>query len=154
MAQPTFSLAGSAQAWGDLSETSENMKGNLFAVSIRIPPALRAQFAQGGQVISLLASAADIPEETLEVVEVPTKLSSYGIVVGKNRGELSLTFREQVGAPVTNIFSAWHKLAVDSRDAGICFPTDYRGEVWVGALTVDGAPYFFWGHRGAFPKSR
>ena len=154
MAKPDFLLSGKKAAWGDLAETSEPMLGNLFAVSIRLPVPLRAQFAGGGAVISMLASSADVPEEVVEVVEVITKLSTYDVVVGKTRGELSLTFKEQVGAPISNIMGAWHKIIVDSRDKGIGFPVDYRSEVWVAALTGDGTPYFWWGHKGAFPKSK
>jgi len=154
MAKPTLQLTGEAAAWGDLAETSEPMLGNLFAVSIKLPPSLRATYAGGGQVVSMLASAADIPEEVLEIAEVPTKLSTYDVVVGKTRGELSLTFKEQVGAPVSAIFAAWHKLICDNKGGGIAFPQDYRVEVWVAALTGDGAPYFWWGHKGAFPKSK
>lgn len=154
MAKPSLSLSGNAAAWGDLAETTEPMLGNLFVVSIRLPTALKALYKGQGAVLSTLCSAADIPEEVLEVVEVPTKLSTYDVVVGKTRGELSLTFKEQTGAPVSTLMNAWHKSIIDARDSGIGYPADYRAEIWVGATTGDGTPYYWWGHSGAFPKSK
>lgn len=153
MAKPTFQNAGTAAAWGDLSGLSEPMLGNLFAVSIKLPPALAVLYKGAGTTLSMLASGVTIPEENLELVEVVTKLSTYDVVVGKTRGELSLVFKEQTGAPVTRLLSAWNKACVDARGAGIGFPADYRAEVWVAPLSGDGVPYFWWGHKGAFPKS-
>ena len=98
MAKPYFNFSGKTAAWGDLAETTEPMLGNLFAVSIKLPTALQKIYVQGGPVLGVLASAADLPEEVIEIAEVQTKLSSYDVAVGKTRGELNLTFKEQVGA--------------------------------------------------------
>ena len=158
MAKPSFTIGGSPAAWGDLSEESSPMLGNLFAVSIRLPKVLAVSgFAQAGQVVSMLASAVELPEEVLEIVEVATKLSTYDVVVGKTRGELGITFKEQVGAPVSAVFSAWHELIVSPRDAGLGFPdgdSGYRADIWIAALSGDGIPYFWWGHKKCMPKSR
>ena len=155
MAKPSFStIAGTAAAWGDLAETTERQLKNLFAVSIRLPTALKTLFPAAGPTISMLASAATLPEEVVTLAQVETKLSNYDIVVGKARGELGFTFMEQVGAPVTRLFDAWHNLIVSPRDKGIAFPAAYRTEVWAMPLTGDGAPYYFFGFRGAFPTGR
>lgn len=154
MAKPNLTMAGAA-AWGDISESTEPMTANLFAVSIALPPALKAIFPTYGPLISMLASGVTLPEETLLTEEVMTKLSSYDIVVGKARGELSIKFKEQTGAPVSALFDSWHRLACDARNGGIGFPGDYKTDnLWVAALTGDGKPYYWWGFKRAFPKSR
>lgn len=154
MAKPAFLDLGGAAAWGDLAEISEPMLGNLFAVSIRLPTALKKLYPTGGPIISMLAVKAELPEEALKIAPVSTKLSTYDVVTGKDRGDLQFIFREQVGAPVASLFDAWHRLACDSRGAGIGYPSAYKTEVWVAALTGDGVPYFWWGFKRAFPKNR
>jgi hypothetical protein len=154
MAKPGFLDIGGAAAWGDLAEISEPMLGNLFAVSIRLPTALKALYPTGGPVVSMLAVKAELPDEELVIAAIKTKLSDYDVVVGKKRGELGFTFRDQVGAPVASLFDAWHRLACDARGAGIGFPSAYKSEVWVAALTGDGVPYFWWGFKRAFPLGR
>ena len=153
MAKPTFDAKGKAAAWGDLSEVSQPQLKNLFAVSIKIPASLQITYAGGSQVISLLAKTVVLPEEILTLIQVESKLSNYDVVVGKNRGELSLTFLEQIGSPATQLLKAWQKLIVDARGNGIGWPADYRTSVWVAALTGDGKPYYWWGHKGCFPTS-
>lgn len=153
MAKPQITIPGIATAWGDFAETTEPLLQNLFAVSIKLPAGLKA-FNGGQHTVSLLASGVELPEEAITVEEIPTKLSSYDVVVGKERGQLSLTFKEQVGAPVSRFFSAWHKIIVDARGAGIGFPADYATEVWVAALAGNGVPFYWWGFKRAFPKAR
>jgi hypothetical protein len=154
MAKPNITVAGQAQAWGDLSEGSSNMLTNLFAVSVRLPSSLKTLFKGAGGVVSMLCAAVTLPKETLEVKDIPTKLSSYPIVVGKKISTFELVFREQLGAPVLTLMNAWHKLCCDARGNGIGWPSDYRGEVWVMALTGDGVPFYYWGFKGAFPEDR
>jgi len=154
MAKPDFSKVGGAAAWGDLAEISEPMLGNLFAVSISLPTALRTIYPAGGPTVSMLAVKAELPDEALRIATVETKLSNYDVVHGKDRGELSFTFRDQVGAPVASLFDAWHRLICDSRGNGISFPAAYKTEVWVAALTGDGVPYYWWGFSRCFPKNR
>jgi len=154
MAKPSFASVSGAAAWGDLAEISEPMLGNLFAVSIALPTALRTLYPTGGPIVSMLAVKAELPDEALRIAAVETKLSNYDVVIGKDRGDLSFTFRDQVGAPVAALFDAWHRLACDSRGAGIGFPAAYKTEVWVAALTGDGVPYYWWGFSRCFPKNR
>lgn len=154
MAKPNFKELAGAAAWGDLAGTTEPMLSNLYAVSIKLPPALKALFPAGGPVLSMLASKVEFPEEALETAEIKTKLSTYDVVVGKKKGDLGITFREQIGAPVSALLDAWHRLACDARNGGIGFPDDYKTEIWVAALTGDGAPFYWWGFKLAFPLER
>jgi hypothetical protein len=154
MAKPNFTQLAGAAAWGDLSEVSEPAIGNLYAISIRLPSAVRALFKLGGSVLSMLASAVTLPDETIETDTVPTRLSDFDIAVGKKRGKLTVTFNEQVGVPVIQILYAWHKSIVDARGGGIGFPEDYKSEVWVAPLTGDGTPYYWHGFRRTFPLMR
>jgi hypothetical protein len=153
MAKPQFNASGKAAAWGDLAEVSQPQLKNLFAVSLRLPKALTIPYAGGSQVISMLAKGVTLPEEVLALIQVETKLSNYDVVVGKTRGELGITFMEQVGSPVYQLLRAWQKLIVDARDKGLGWPADYRTDIWIAALTGNGAPYYWWGHRKAFPTS-
>ena len=151
MATPNLKALTGAAAWGDLAGSTEPMLGNLFAVSIKLPVKLKNIYPAGGPTVSMLASAVTLPEETVMIEKVNTKLSDYDVVVGKARGELGITFKEQVGAPVTALFDAWHRLIVDARNGGIGFPSDYKTDVWIAALTGDGASYFWWGYKLCFP---
>ena len=150
---PKFNAKGKAAAWGDLSEVSQPQLKNLFAVSMTLPKTLSIPYAGGSNVISLLAKAVTLPEEALTLIQIESKLSNYDVVVGKTRGELGITFLEQVGAPVTQLLRAWQKLIVDARDKGLGWPADYRTTIWVAALTGEGTPYYWWGHRKCFPTS-
>lgn len=153
--KPNFTDLGGAAAWGDFAEMSEPMLGNLYAVSIRLPTALKRLFPTGGPVISMMCSDVAFPDEAIMLDKVPTKLlENYDIAVGKSRGELGLIFKEQVGAPIISLFYAWHKLIVDARNGGIGFPNDYKTEMWVAALTGDGVPYYWWGFKRSFPIQR
>lgn len=154
MAKPNFTKMAGAAAWGDLSESSEPMIGNLYAISIRLPKVVKLLYPLGGSVLSLLASDVTFPDEKITLDKVPTRLSDFDIAVAKERGELGVTFNEQVGAPVLSVLYAWHKAVVDARNGGIGFPNDYKSEVWVAALTGDGTPYYWWGFRRAFPVMR
>jgi hypothetical protein len=154
MPKPQFDASGKAAAWGDLAEVSLPQIKNLFAVSLRLPKALTIPYAGGSKVISMLAKGVTLPEETLNIIQVETKLSNYDVVVGKNRGELGITFLEQVGQPVYQLLTAWQKLIVDPRNKGIGWPADYRTDIWIAALTGDGKPYYWWGHRKGFPTSK
>lgn len=158
-ASPTISPAfpGIPAAWGDLAQTTEPMLGNLFAVYIYLPSNVKASLPATlgtNSIINMLASGVTIPQEEVQIEEVATKLSTYDVVVGKTRGELGITFKEQAGAPVSMIMSAWHKQIVDARNAGIGFPGDYATKVWIAALAGNGTPYYWWYFNRCFPKAR
>lgn len=154
MGKPNILTLGGAAAWGDFAEASEPLLGNLYAVSIRLPAALKKLYPTGGATISMLASAVTPPDEKIAIDKIPTKLSDYDAAVGKERGELVIVFKEQVGVPVISLFAAWHKLICDARNGGLGFPTAYKTEVWWAALTGDGTPYYWWGVKRAFPVIR
>jgi hypothetical protein len=147
-------IAGLPAAWGDFAEASVPMLGNLFGVFVKIPVAVGGVIGSTRSIISMLASAVVLPQEAVMIEPVATKLSDYDVVVGKERGELSLTFNEQQGAPVSHIMSAWHSKIVDARGAGIGFPDDFAATIWVAALSGNGAPYYWWMFTRAFPKMR
>lgn len=154
MAKPTFTQLAGAAAWGDLSESSEPMLGNLYAISIRVPTVLKKLYPLGGTVASMLAVDVTFPDEKIELAKIPTRLSDFDVPVKKDRGVLQVSFNEQVGVPVLQFLYAWHKAVIDARQGGIGFSDDYKSEVWVAALTGDGTPYYWWGFRRAFPASR
>lgn len=150
-----ISRAGMATVWGDLADTTEPMRANWFLVKINLPTSIKLTGTGfNGNTLSVLVSGVTLPEETVMTEEIATKLSTYDIVVGKERGSFSIKFKEQIGSPVTTLLSAWHSAIVDARGAGVNYRNNYIADIFVAPLTGTGVPFYWWMLSGCFPKKR